>query len=138
MTTDDPKATPPKHTGGKFKKGVSGNPGGKKSSTNPPPAPQTPQPTPQVGLNPQPHAEVERSANATGKRETRFKPGNPGKPKGTSHHATRLYGPPIVSDGGRGGDRAAYQFAVATSAPQRTSSCNSAHMQFAAHAMKEI
>jgi hypothetical protein len=90
MTTDDPKATPPKHTGGKFKKGVSGNPGGKKKSATPPPAPQAPQPTPQVGSNPQPHAEVERSANATGKRDTRFKPGNPGKPKGTRHHATRL------------------------------------------------
>ena len=30
---------------------------------------------------------------------------------------------------GRDGDRAAYQFAVATPVPQRTSSCNSQHMQ---------
>jgi hypothetical protein len=28
--TDPPNPSPPKHTGGKFKKGVSGNPGGKK------------------------------------------------------------------------------------------------------------
>jgi hypothetical protein len=90
MTMDDLKATPPKHTGGKFKKGVSGNPGGKKKSATPPPVPQAPQPTPQAGPNPQPHAEVEQSANAIGKRDTRFKPGNPGKPKGTRHHATRL------------------------------------------------
>src|SRR4029077_10936336 len=53
-------------------------------------APQDPQPAPQVGSNPQPHAEVEQPVNASGKRDTRFKPENPGKPKGTRHHATRL------------------------------------------------
>ena len=31
-----------------------------------------------------------RPANATGKRDTRFKPGNPGKPKGTRHRATLM------------------------------------------------
>jgi hypothetical protein len=88
--TDAANPSPPKHTGGKFRKGVSGNPGGNKKSATPPPAPQAPQPTPQVVPNLQPHVEVEQSANATGKRDTRFKPGNPGKPKGTRHHATRL------------------------------------------------
>jgi hypothetical protein len=83
----DASDTPlPRHAGGKFRKGVSGNPGGKKRVT----VPQAPQPAPQVASNPQPQPEVERSANATGKRDTRFKPGNPGKPKGTRHHATRL------------------------------------------------
>jgi hypothetical protein len=55
-----------------------------------PQQPQAPQPAPQVDPKPQAQPEVEQSANATGKRDTRFKPGNPGKPKGTRHHATRL------------------------------------------------
>jgi hypothetical protein len=83
-------APPAKHTGGKFRKGVSGNPGGKRKVNTAPQQPQAPQPSPQVGAKPQPHAEVEQPVNASGKRDTRFKPGNPGKPKGTRHHATRL------------------------------------------------
>ena len=88
---DAPTTPPAKHTGGKFRKGVSGNPGGKKRAAMAPQQPQAPQPAPQVEAKPQPHAEVEQSANATGKRDTRFKPGDPGKPKGTRHAATKLF-----------------------------------------------
>jgi hypothetical protein len=88
--TDAANPSPPKHTGGKFRKGVSGNPGGKKRVIpTPQEAPLGPQ-APQEGIKPQTHAEVEQPVNASGKRDTRFKPGNPGKPKGTRHHATRL------------------------------------------------
>jgi hypothetical protein len=74
----------PKRQGGRWVKGQgSPNPGGKKRVI-------PPQATPQEAVKPQPQPEVEQSANATGKRDTRFKPGNPGKPKGTRHHATRL------------------------------------------------
>jgi hypothetical protein len=88
--TEETKPPPPKHTGGKFRKGVSGNPGGKKRVIPAPQPPQVPQPAPQPAPEQPSHPEVEQPANANGKRDTRFKPGNPGKPKGTRHHATRL------------------------------------------------
>jgi Family of unknown function (DUF5681) len=88
---DAPGTPTPKHTGGKFRKGVSGNPGGKKRVI---PTPQAPQPAPQVGANPQPQPEVEQPSNAGRKKDGTFAKGfvaNPaGKPKGTRHHATRL------------------------------------------------
>jgi hypothetical protein len=89
MSTPD-KPDAPKHAGGKFRKGVSGNPGGKKRAITAPQPPQAPQPAPQLAPEPASQPGVEQSANATRKRDTRFKPGNPGKPKGTRHHATRL------------------------------------------------
>jgi hypothetical protein len=92
--TDAANPSPPRHTGGKFRKGVSGNPGGKKrvipAPQEAPQGRQAPQAAHQEGIKPQTHAEVEQPVNASGKRDTRFKPGNPGKPKGTRHHATRL------------------------------------------------
>jgi hypothetical protein len=63
---------PPKHAGGKFRKGVSGNPGGKKHA---------------VASGQSPDAQP---VNAEGKRDGRFTAGNPGKPKGTRHKATML------------------------------------------------
>jgi hypothetical protein len=67
--TDDAKTSPPKHTGGKWRKGLPGNPGG----------------ITRVAVQPaQPQPE-----NSEGKRDTRFKIGNPGKPKGARHRATR-------------------------------------------------
>jgi hypothetical protein len=87
--TDVPN-TPPQRRGRWVKGQGSPNPGGRKRVIPTPQSPQAPQPAPQVGANPQSQPEVEQSANATGKRDTRFKPGNPGKPKGTRHHATRL------------------------------------------------
>jgi hypothetical protein len=114
--TDEPKATPPKHTGGKFKKGVSGNPGGKKKAYVPSqvvpnpapaaaPAPATapqddPQAAPQAASAARTHAKVEQPGNAgtnAGARQRRagtFQPGQSGNPagkaKGTKNHATRL------------------------------------------------
>src|ERR1700678_4617636 len=88
--TEETKPPPPKHTGGKFRKGVSGNPGGKKRVIPAPQALQAPHPAPQAAPEEPSRPEVEQPANANGKRDTRFKPGNPGKPKGTRHHARRL------------------------------------------------
>jgi hypothetical protein len=93
---DAPKPTPPKHTGGKFKKGVSGNPGGKKKVFTPPQKPIAPPQAPQEDASAQgPQPEVESPENSTQKqRRGRFQPGksgNPaGKPKGARNHATRL------------------------------------------------
>jgi hypothetical protein len=63
---------PKKYAGGKWRKGVSGNPEGKKRAVTPA------QPV------------DARPVNAEGKRDGRFTPGNPGKPKGTRHRATML------------------------------------------------
>jgi Family of unknown function (DUF5681) len=93
---DAPKPTPPKHTGGKFKKGVSGNPGGKKKVFTPPQKPIAPPQAPQEDASAQgPQPEVESPENSTQKqRRGGFQPGksgNPaGKPKGARNHATRL------------------------------------------------
>jgi hypothetical protein len=80
----------PKHAGGKFRKGVSGNPGGKKRVI----APQAPQPEPQETSNPQAQPEVAQPGNAGRNQDGTFAKGlraNPaGKPKGTRHNATRL------------------------------------------------
>ena len=66
---------PPTHAGGKFRKGVSGNPGGKKRV---------------VGPAQSPDAQTEKARR---NHDGLWKPGqsgNPaGKPKGTLHHATR-------------------------------------------------
>jgi Family of unknown function (DUF5681) len=76
MSTPEPT---PKHTGGKFRKGVSGNPGGKKRGAAPPSAPL---------------AEVQVEISTPKQRHYGFQPGqsgNPaGKPKGARNHATRL------------------------------------------------
>jgi Family of unknown function (DUF5681) len=81
---------PPKHTGGKFPKGVSGNPGGKKRVA----APQAPQPAPQEAPKPQPQPEVEQPSNVGRNPDGTFAKGfinNPaGKPKGARHKATLL------------------------------------------------
>jgi Family of unknown function (DUF5681) len=96
--TDIPTTPPAKHTGGKFRKGVSGNPGGRrKVNMAPPEAPQEPQ-APQAGSQdaPQkaPHAGVEQPSNTGRNKDGTFAKGfvaNPaGKPKGTRHAATRL------------------------------------------------
>jgi hypothetical protein len=80
----------PKHAGGKFRKGVSGNPGGKKRIA----APQALQAAPQVGSNPQAQPEVEQPSNSGRNSDGTFAKGNnanpAGKPKGTRHAATRL------------------------------------------------
>jgi hypothetical protein len=74
--TDTPA---PKHPGGKFRKGVSGNPGGKKRNIAPQP-PQVP--------------EVEQPSNVGRNSDGTFAKGfvnNPaGKSKGTRHNATKL------------------------------------------------
>jgi Family of unknown function (DUF5681) len=80
----------PKHAGGKFRKGVSGNPGGKKRIA----APQALQAAPQVGSNPQAQPEVEQPSNSGRNSDGTFAKGNnanpAGKSKGTRHAATRL------------------------------------------------
>jgi hypothetical protein len=80
----------PKHAGGKFRKGVSGNPGGKKRIA----APQALQAAPQVGSNPQAQPEVEQPSNSVRNSDGTFAKGNNAnpadKPKGTRHAATRL------------------------------------------------
>jgi hypothetical protein len=86
--TDEPNPSPAKHTGGKFRKGVSGNPGGKKR----PPTPSPPAPQPASAQPPQP--EVEQPEISGRNPDGTFAKGNAvnlaGKPKGTKHHATRL------------------------------------------------
>jgi Family of unknown function (DUF5681) len=87
----DASDTPlPRHTGGKFRKGVSGNPGGKKRVI----APQAPQPEPQKASNPQEQPEVEQPSNSGRNADGTFAKGNnanpAGKPKGTRHAATKL------------------------------------------------
>jgi hypothetical protein len=68
-TVSDPNVPPPNtQRRGRWVKGQgSPNPGGrKKAVTQPQPAPQphqAPQAEPQVGSNPQPHAEVEQPSN---------------------------------------------------------------------------
>jgi Family of unknown function (DUF5681) len=70
---------PPKHTGGKFRKGISGNPRGKKRVAAASPA----QPAPDTPDNAKPK-----------QRRGGFQPGQSGNPagmaKGTRHRATRL------------------------------------------------
>lgn len=89
MSEDAPN-TLPRHTGGKFRKGVSGNPGGKKRVIEP----QAPHPAPQETPKPQSQPEVEQPVNAGRNKDGTFAKGfvaNPaGKPKGTRHKATRL------------------------------------------------
>ena len=90
--TDAPN-TPAKHTGGKFRKGVSGNPGGKKRVIAPQP-PQAPQPAPQPSILQPSQPEVEQAARVGRKKDGTFAKGfvaNPaGLRKGTRHAATRL------------------------------------------------
>jgi hypothetical protein len=97
MTTDEREAAPPKHTGGKFKKGVSGNPGGKKKVIAPqavPQQPQAPQVESQAASSEEAHAKVEQPGNSGRNPDGTFAKGNTvnlaGKPKGTRHAATRL------------------------------------------------
>jgi hypothetical protein len=89
--TDAPSTPIPKHTGGKFRKGVSGNPGGKKRVI---PTPQAPHPAPQEVPKPQAQPEVELPSNSGRNSDGTFAKGNnanpAGKPKGTRHAATRL------------------------------------------------
>jgi uncharacterized protein DUF5681 len=87
----DASDTPlPRHAGGKFRKGVSGNPGGKKRVN----AAQAPQVEPQDVPEPQAQPEVEQPSNLGRNTDGTFAKGfvnNPaGKPKGTRHNATRL------------------------------------------------
>jgi hypothetical protein len=78
MSEQSGEARPPKKP--KWTKGgPSPNPGGKRKS----PSPATPPPE-----QPKPH--TAESANTEGKRDTRFKAGNPGKAKGTRHRASRI------------------------------------------------
>jgi Family of unknown function (DUF5681) len=87
---------PSPHPPGIFKKGVSGNPGGKKKVFTPPQKPVAPPQAPQEDASAQgPQPEVESPENSTRKqRRGGFQPGksgNPaGKPKGARNHATRL------------------------------------------------
>jgi hypothetical protein len=89
-----PSAPPPKHTGGKFRKGVSGNPGGKKRVIPASQPPQVPQPKPQIASTQPSQPEVEQPENAGRNPDGTFAKGfsaNPaGKPKGTRHSATKL------------------------------------------------
>jgi Family of unknown function (DUF5681) len=74
--TEDANTPPPRHAGGKFRKGVSGNPGGKKRVV----APAQPE-----------AAQPDNAAKRQGGRFVKGQSGNPaGMPKGTRHHATRL------------------------------------------------
>ena len=98
--TDTPNPSPPKHSGGKFRKGVSGNPGGKKKPYvpsqvvfNPTPPPQAPQVGPQAASSEGTHARVEQPKNNGRNSDGTFANGNsgsPGKPRGAKNHATRL------------------------------------------------
>jgi hypothetical protein len=95
-TPDDPAQTapPPKHTGGKFRKGVSGNPGGNKRAATATQQPKAPQVAPQADPKPQTHPEVEQPIKVGREKDRTFAKGfvaNPaGKPKGAKNHATRL------------------------------------------------
>jgi hypothetical protein len=74
--TEDANTSPPSHAGGKFRKGVSGDPGGKKRVV----APTQPEAT-----------QPDNAAKRQGGRFVKGQSGNPaGMPKGTRHHATRL------------------------------------------------
>jgi Family of unknown function (DUF5681) len=88
---DAAKPTPPKHTGGKFRKGVSGNPGGRRKVFTPP---QAPQPAPQASSTQGSQPEVEQPINPGRKKDGTFAKGfvaNPnGKPKGARHRATLM------------------------------------------------
>jgi hypothetical protein len=92
--TDTPNTQLPKHTGGKFRKGVSGNPGGKKRAISLPRPPQVPQPVSQQAPAQPSHPEVEQPGNAGRNPDGTFAKGNAvnlaGKPKGTRHSATVL------------------------------------------------
>jgi hypothetical protein len=87
MSTPD-KPDAPKHAGGRFRKGVSGNPGGKKRVV----APQPPQPAPQVASEQASQPKVEQPKNTGRNQDGTFAKGfaaNPaGKPKGTRHRTT--------------------------------------------------
>jgi hypothetical protein len=76
MMTEDANTPSPRHAGGKFRKGVSGNPGGKKHAAAPAQSPDT------------------QTEKARRNHDGLWKPGqsgNPaGKPKGTRHRATIL------------------------------------------------
>jgi hypothetical protein len=88
--TDTPNPSPTKHSGGKFRKGVFGNPGGKKRVI----APQAPQAASQEASKPQAQPEVEQPGNSGRNPDGTFAKGNAvnlaGKPKGTRHASTRL------------------------------------------------
>jgi hypothetical protein len=85
-TPDEPDA--PKHTGGRFRKGVSGNPGGKKRVA----APQPPQPAPKPASAQASQPKVEQPKNTGRNQDGTFAKGfaaNPaGKPKGARHKTT--------------------------------------------------
>ena len=103
--TDVPTTPPAKHTGGKFRKGVSGNPGGRRkvnmAPQEAPQEPQPPQPAPQVASAEETHAKVEQPGNTGRNPDDTFAKGNAanpaGKPKGTRHAATRI--PEALIDG---------------------------------------
>jgi hypothetical protein len=92
-TVSDPNTPEQPKQRGRWVKGQgSPNPGGRKKSAAPP---QAPQPSPQAGAKPQPHAEVEQPAT-TSKIERvngKFAPGNregKGRPVGSRHKASLI------------------------------------------------
>jgi hypothetical protein len=111
--TDVPTTPPAKRTGGMFKKGVSGNPGGRKKAVAQPqagltrvsrvadgsevwlkaaPAPQAPQVGPQAASAEGTHAKVEQPENTGRKPDGTFAMGNSinpaGRPKGSLNKST--------------------------------------------------
>lgn len=74
--SEEEQTPPRRHQGGRWKKGVGGNPSGQKRSSATAPPPDQPAAAQPV---------------STGeKRDGRFTAGNPGRPKGSRNHATRL------------------------------------------------